>query len=129
MEERALLRERVLDRLTLLRSSLSALLFKLAYDLQGGLNPQPVFFYLGSFLVKVDYVVGYALRHGKFDEAEDFISGVELALDEYFGCGENVFGGCLMKLLDRVDDLAQEIFGAYPGFCFVFGDYKNCKEV
>jgi hypothetical protein len=127
MDERVLLRERVLDRLTLLRSSFAALLAKVSYDLQGGLNPREAVFYLGSALIKIHYVVWYALQNDKLEEAEDFIAGVDLAIDEYFNCVENVFGSCLMSFLNRVEDLAKEIFGAYPGLCFVFGDYRDCK--
>ena len=128
IEERAILRERVLDKLTLLRGSFASLLAKVSYDLQGGLNPDAVVFYLGGALTKIHYVVWYALQHDKFEEAEDFLAGVDLAIDEYLLCEENVFGSCLSKLLNRIEDLAKEIFGAYPGLCFIFGDFKQCKE-
>ncbi len=127
MQERVLLRERVLDRLTLLRSHLAALFSKLAYDLDGGLDPGEAIFYLGGALTKIHYVVWYALQHDKFGEAEDFLEGVGRAIDDYLSCEESVFGSCLMRFLNQVDDLAVQIFGSYPGLCFVFGDFKNCK--
>ncbi len=127
MDERFVFRERVLDKLTLLRGSFVSLLAKVSYDLTGGLDPKVVVFCLGGALTKIHYVVWYAIQHDKFVEAEDFIAGVDLALDEYFSCSENVFGSCLKQFLDRIEDLAKEIFGVYPGLCFVFGDYKNCK--
>jgi len=128
MEERALLRERVLDKLTLLRGSFASLLAKVSYDLQGGLDPGAVVFYLGGALTKIHYVVWYALQHDKFEEAGDFLAGVDLAIDEYLLCQENVFGSCLRKFLDRLEDLVEEIFGGYPGLCFSLGDFRQCKE-
>ncbi len=114
---------KVLDLLNSMRASFIGVFAKLVNDLSYRPAPLELVLYdLGGVLTKLSYVLNYALEHGKFEEAKDLLAGVELAIDKFL-VGELDLAG----FHNRVDDLIVELFGSYPGLCFVFGDYKNCK--
>jgi hypothetical protein len=129
-QERALTyeeRERVLERLNSLRASFIGLFAKLVNDLSYNHRQVPIeclIYELGGFFTKVHYVLHYCFLHGKLLEAEKLIGGLDFIIDLYL---TDVYN--LRMLHDKLDCLVKDIFGHYPGLCFVFGDYKNCKEV
>ncbi|NAZ24045.1 MAG: hypothetical protein GU346_06305 [Thermocrinis sp.] len=116
------MRERVFDKLTLLRGSFASLLYKVCHGLVSGVNVEETILYLGQSFAKIYYIVSYAVEHGKFWEAEEFLAGVDLAVDEFLTCDETVFATCLASFHKKIEELATEIFGGFPELSFSFVD-------
>jgi hypothetical protein len=120
-------REKLLARLNSLRGSFIGLFAKLVNDLSYRREKVPLellIYDLGGIFTKLHYVILYAMENGMSEEAEKLIAGLD-ALIDFFLIDEYD----LQDLHEKMCDIVKDVFGAYPGLCFVFGDYKNCKEV
>jgi hypothetical protein len=106
-QERALSKERVLDLLNSLRGSFVSFFAKLTNDLADGIPVEIVLHELSGVLAKIDRTLTYALQHGKFEEAEKLIAGIDLTIDEFIACELDIAG-----FHERVDELISKILGS-----------------
>ncbi len=114
-------RERVLEKLNALKGSFASMLARCQNEVENGLPIEVLIYEVGGVFTKLHYIIHYCFIHGKLKEAEKLIAGLEFILRLFMEGDYNI-----RMLHDKFDCLVVNIFDAYPGLCFVFGDYKNC---
>jgi hypothetical protein len=105
--ERTSSEKRVSAFLNSLRRSFVSFFAKLTNDLAGGVPVEVLLHELSGALTKIDRALTHALQHGKFEEAEKLIAGIDLAIDEFLSYELDIAG-----FHERIDGLISKILGS-----------------